>query len=276
MDQSFINTLLTSHRESSPCPPPDMVIQFFDKLVGTLFPEFSANRLEDESAIRQMLDELHSEFRSILNKNRDCIRSGEKGIEDRFFNAIPQIRSRLIKDIDAMYMGDPAANSRDEVIRTYPGFYAMTAHRIAHELVSLGVKLIPRIISEHAHRQTGIDIHPAAKIGDNFCIDHGTGIVIGETTEIGSNVKIYQGVTLGALSVKKEDARKKRHPTIEDDVVLYAGASILGGKTVIGKGSTIGGNVWLTQSVPENSKIYYQAKMTNTDGEGETDTITFK
>ncbi|REL29196.1 serine acetyltransferase [Rhodohalobacter sp. SW132] len=274
MKQSFIDTLLASHRDASSCPPPDEVIRFFDKLVGTLFPEFSANRVENESALREMFNTLNSELKTILSQNRECIRSGEKEIEERFFSALPDIHSRLLMDIDAMYLGDPAANSRAEVIRTYPGFYAITAHRIAHEMVSLGVKLIPRIISEHAHRQTGIDIHPAATIGDHFCIDHGTGIVIGETTEIGSNVKIYQGVTLGALSVKKEDARKKRHPTIEDDVVLYAGASILGGKTVIGKGSTIGGNVWLTESVPEGSKIYYQAKMTNSDGE--TDTITFR
>lgn len=180
----------------------------------------------------------------------------------------------LLQDVEAMYMGDPAAKSKAEVIRTYPGFYALAAHRIAHCLLKNGVNLIPRIISEHAHRQTGIDIHPGAEIGDHFCIDHGTGIVIGETTTIGSHVKIYQGVTLGGLSVKKEDARKKRHPTIEDHVVIYANASILGGETVIGKGSIIGGNVWLTKSVPGNSKIYYQAKMTNSDGE--TDTITFR
>jgi serine O-acetyltransferase len=160
------------------------------------------------------------------------------------------------------------------VIRTYPGFYAIAAHRIAHCLLLNGVNLIPRIISEHAHRQTGIDIHPGAIIGDHFCIDHGTGIVIGETTTIGNHVKIYQGVTLGGLSVKKEDAEKKRHPTIENHVVIYAGASILGGDTVIGEGSIIGGNVWLTKSVPKNSKVYYQAKMTNS--EGDTDTITFR
>jgi serine O-acetyltransferase len=138
----------------------------------------------------------------------------------------------------------------------------------------MGVLLIPRIISEHAHRQTGIDIHPAASIGENFCIDHGSGVVIGETTRIGKNVKVYQGVTLGGLSVRKEDASKKRHPTIEDNVVIYAGATILGGETVIGEGSIVGGNVWLTRSVPPGSKIYYQASMTDTSGK--TDTITFK
>jgi serine O-acetyltransferase len=220
------------------------------------------------------MEELRAKLRQIFDHNKECIKSGIKGLENDFFDALPEIRSRLLLDIDAIYLGDPAAQTRGEVIRTYPGFYAIAAHRIAHQLLKLGVILIPRIISEHAHRQAGIDIHPGAEIGDYFCIDHGTGIVIGETTVIGSKVKIYQGVTLGGLSVKKEDARKKRHPTIEDGVVIYAGATILGGDTLIGENSIIGGNVWLTKSVPAHSKIYYQAKMTNT--EGETDTITFK
>ena len=185
------------------------------------------------------------------------------------------IYEKLGQDIDAMYEGDPAAKSRDEVIRTYPGFYAIAAYRIAHELHSLGVLGIPRIITEHAHSKTGIDIHPGAKIGDHFCIDHGTGVVIGETSVIGDHVKIYQGVTLGALSVNKEDASKKRHPTLEDNVVVYAGATILGGETVIGKGSVIGGNVWLTSSIPPNSKIYYQAKMYN-GSTNEIDLVIFK
>ena len=276
LPETFYDELLTSHREATLCPPPERVIRFFDRLVGVLFPEFARERLTDSRSVKEQFTQLKEEFRTILDHNRECIRSGVKGLEDQFFNHLPDIRSRLLLDIEAMYLGDPAAKSRAEVIRTYPGFYAMTAHRIAHEMVQLGVIMIPRIISEHAHSKTGIDIHPGAQIGDHFCIDHGTGIVIGETTEIGSRVKIYQGVTLGALSVNKEDARKKRHPTIEDNVVLYAGASILGGDTVIGEGSIIGGNVWLTRSVPAESKIYYQAKMTNADGEGETDTITFK
>ena len=163
----------------------------------------------------------------------------------------------------SMYEGDPAAKSESEVVRTYPGFYAIAAYRLAHELHLLGVEGIPRVITEFAHSKTGIDIHPAAKIGEHFCIDHGTGVVIGETTIIGNHVKIYQGVTLGALSVDKSDAEKKRHPTIEDRVVIYAGATILGGETTIGHDSIIGGNVWLTQSVPPQSKIYYQPKMYN-------------
>ncbi len=166
---------------------------------------------------------------------------------------IPHLREMLLLDAKAAFEGDPAARSLEEIILSYPGFEAITVHRIAHFLHINGVPLIPRIMSEYVHGKTGIDIHPGATIGKSFCIDHGTGIVIGETTEIGNNVKIYQGVTLGAISVKKDLCDKKRHPTIEDDVTIYAGASILGGKTVIGKGSIIGGNVWLTESVPAGS-----------------------
>ena len=271
---TFIKTLLKAHKDALMCPPPQEVIQFFDTLLGLLFPEFASDRYSSEKAIDGRLEELKHDFRKILNQNKECVKSGIKGLENQFFNELPEIHSKLLLDIQAIYQGDPAAKSSAEVIRTYPGFYAISAHRIAHSLLKLGVILIPRIISEHAHRQTGIDIHPGAQIGDNFCIDHGTGVVIGETTEIGDNVKIYQGVTLGGISVKKEDARKKRHPTIGDNVVIYAGATILGGNTEIGDNSVIGGNVWLTRSVPAESKIYYQARMTDTDGE--TDTITFK
>lgn len=270
----FISDLTKAHRGVSKCPPPEMVITFFNDLLGLLFPEFAFNRFTNEGAIQKQLEHCKTELRTILDDNKGCVKNGISGLEDSFFEQLPYIQELLLQDIDAIFDGDPAAKSKAEVIRTYPGFYAMAAHRIAHELLNLGVTLIPRIISEYAHRQTGIDIHPGAEIGDHFCIDHGTGVVIGETAKIGSHVKLYQGVTLGGLSVNKEDARKKRHPTIEDNVVIYAGATILGGDTVIGKGSIIGGNVWLTKSVPANSKIYYQAKMSNS--KGETDTIIFK
>jgi serine O-acetyltransferase len=230
--------------------------------------------MQEKEKIRAEFRELKDRFRIILDHNSECVNSGKEGIEDRFFETIPQLHALLLKDVDATFNGDPAATNKSEVIRTYPGFYAISAYRISHQLFSMGINLIPRIISEHAHRETGIDIHPGASIGESLCIDHGTGIVIGETTEIGNHVKIYQGVTLGGLSVKKEDASIKRHPTIEDNVVIYAGATILGGKTVIGKNTIIGGNVWLTSSVPAGSKVYYTARMTNT--EGETDTVTFK
>jgi len=169
---------------------------------------------------------------------------------------LPEIRTRLHLDVQAALEGDPAASSEAEVIVAYPGMAAITVHRLVHFLYQRAVPLLPRIMSEYVHHQTGIDIHPGATIGDYFFIDHGTGVVIGETTIIGDRVKIYQGVTLGALSVKKSLARKKRHPTIEDNVTIYAGATILGGDTVIGHESVIGGNVWLIQSVPPFSRVY--------------------
>jgi serine O-acetyltransferase len=177
-----------------------------------------------------------------------------------FLESIPRIRAVLAKDIQAAYDGDPAAHCIDEIILSYPAAYAITAYRAAHELQTMGVPLLPRMLTELAHSRTGIDIHPGAQIGESFFIDHGTGVVIGETTIIGNNVKLYQGVTLGALSFPKDEKGrlirgKKRHPTIEDDVVIYAGATILGGDTVIGHGSIIGGNVWLTESVPAGSRV---------------------
>ena len=168
---------------------------------------------------------------------------------------IPEIRRKVQLDTIAAFNGDPAAKSNEEVILSYPGLEAIVVHRIAHFLYKNGVPIIPRIMSEHIHGKTGVDIHPGATIGESFFIDHGTGVVIGETTIIGNNVKIYQGVTLGALSVKKSLQDKKRHPTIEDDVTIYAGATILGGDTVIGKGCTIGGNTWVTKSIPAGSVI---------------------
>jgi serine O-acetyltransferase len=179
-----------------------------------------------------------------------------QAITDDLLGALPQIRSQLKLDVQAALDGDPAAASEAEVIVAYPGLAALVAHRIAHFLYERDVPLLPRIMSEYIHHQTGIDIHPGASIGESFFIDHGTGVVIGETAIIGNNVKIYQGVTLGALSVKKTLARQRRHPTIEDNVTIYAGATILGGDTVIGHDSIIGGNVWLIQSVPPYSRVY--------------------
>ena len=174
--------------------------------------------------------------------------------------ALPQIREMLIEDVQAAFDGDPAATSLDEIILSYPGMEAIAIYRIAHKLSELGVPMIPRIMSERAHSRTGIDIHPGAKIGRRFFIDHGTGVVIGETSRIGDNVKIYQGVTLGALSPFDKDGKpltgKKRHPDIEDDVIIYANATILGGETVIGKGAVIGGNAWIISSVEPGKHVY--------------------
>jgi serine O-acetyltransferase len=182
----------------------------------------------------------------------------------RLFKKIPELRRVLNTDVRAAFDGDPAASSIEEVVFSYPSIQAISAYRVAHELFADDVPMIPRIITEYAHSRTGIDINPGARIGESFFIDHGTGVVIGATAIIGRNVKLYQGVTLGALSVTRGEINgsrgDKRHPTIEDDVTIYAGASIHGGETVIGQGSVIGGNVWLTKSVPPGSKIFGRAK----------------
>jgi serine O-acetyltransferase len=193
-----------------------------------------------------------------LKNNLAPTEQDNRAVVRAFLDGIPEIKEKLDEDIETILKGDPAAKSTMEVVLTYPGFYAIAGYRIAHLLYKLNVPLIPRIITEHAHTQTGIDIHPGATIGREFFIDHGTGIVIGETAVIGNRVKLYQGVTLGGLSPRSVSHQDKRHPTIEDDVVLYAQATILGGNTTIGKGSIIGGNVWLTESVPANSKVFYK------------------
>ena len=191
-------------------------------------------------------------------ENSHCFKLAEQ-TSLALIEEIPEIRRKLMLDVQTTFNGDPAAKSNEDVILSYPGLQAILVYRIAHFLCENGVPIIPRIMSEYIHSRTGIDINPGAKIGESFFIDHGTGIVIGETCIIGNNVKIYQGVTLGALSVKKEFKNKKRHPTIEDNVTIYAGATILGGTTVIGRGSTIGGNTWITSSIPENT-IFIQNK----------------
>lgn len=193
-------------------------------------------------------------------KDRKDFKTDADEICDKFFKNFTEIRAILETDIQAAYDGDPAAKNLHEIIMSYPGLEAITTYRLAHQLHILGVPLIPRIMTEYAHAKTGIDIHPGARIGSSFFIDHGTGVVIGETTDIGNSVKIYQGVTLGALSFPK-DAQgnlirdKKRHPTLKDNVTIYANATILGGETIIGENSVIGGNVWLTESVPPNTKV---------------------
>jgi len=178
-------------------------------------------------------------------------------VTDEFLSRLPEMRRLLALDVEAAYDGDPASTSRDEIVISYPGFYAITVYRLAHELWDLGVPMIPRMMSELAHSETGIDIHPGARIGEYFFLDHGTGVVVGETATIGSHVKIYQGVTLGAHSTKggRKLSGNKRHPDIEDNVTIYSGASILGGSTVIGEGSVIGSNAFITTSVPKNSRI---------------------
>jgi serine O-acetyltransferase len=275
MDQSFLKKLYNSHQACPTCPSPAEVSDFFVQLIATLFADFSQLSFSSEVDFEKHMGDLKAELERILVFNPYQGDTDPTRLAADFFDRLPALYDQINLDVTAMFEGDPAAKSRSEVIRTYPGFYAIAAYRIAHDLHAAGVKGMPRVITEHAHSKTGIDIHPAATVGKSFCIDHGTGVVIGETTVIGNHVKIYQGVTLGALSVNKEDAERKRHPTLEDHVVVYAGATILGGETIIGSNSVIGGNVWLTRSVPANSKIYYQAKMYNGDTH-ETDLVVFK
>ena len=205
------------------------------------------------------------EYQCTVEDCEDCDKCGEKADEavSHLVQSLPECQRILQRDITAAYEGDPAAKSSMEVVMSYPGMYAVIVHRIAHLLYERQVPLIPRIMSEHAHSCTGIDIHPGAQIGPGFFIDHGTGVVIGETCVIGENVKVYQGVTFGALSFEKDEQGRlvkgiKRHPNVGDNVIVYAGATILGGETTIGAGSVIGGNVWLTHSVPPGSKVYNQ------------------
>lgn len=195
-------------------------------------------------------------FSGVCTDVNDAQKKAEE-LSIKFIEELPKIQSLVIKDVEAVLQGDPAAGSLEEIIFSYPGIFAISVYRIAHILYELNVPLIPRIMTEHAHGKTGIDINPGAKIGEYFFIDHGTGIVIGETTEIGNHVKIYQGVTLGALSTMKGQALSgvKRHPTIEDYVVIYANTTVLGGETVIGEGSVIAGNTFLTESVPANTTV---------------------
>ena len=206
------------------------------------------------------------QYRALQVSFSDLIKNAIKRDEidfyvQKFFSFLPSIRQTLIGDAEATLQFDPAAASADEVILAYPGFYATAVYRLSHHLFSMGVKTLPRILSEYAHGKTGIDIHPGAVIGTSFIIDHGTGIVIGETAEVGNHVKIYQGVTLGALNVEKSAASQKRHPTVKDNVIIYSGATILGGGTVVGENSIIGGNVWLTYSVPPHSVVYRNSEI---------------
>jgi serine O-acetyltransferase len=257
MDDLHLETLYQEHASAAPAPSPADVRAWADQLLELLFPQLAARRPGSLQDVRDRWGGVRSALRGLLEPVKDGLHADPVDVADDFAREVSQLRDMLLEDADAILAGDPAAVDRDEVIRTYPGFLAIAVYRIAHHFQRVGVPVIPRVLTEYAHARTGIDIHPGATIGGRFCIDHGTGIVIGETTEIGRNVKLYQGVTLGALSVNKELARTKRHPTVEDDVVVYASTTILGGDTVVGRGSVIGGNVWLLHSVPPHSRVHY-------------------
>jgi serine O-acetyltransferase len=261
--ESLLDTLTREHGEH-PLPHDirQLAERFVYRMLGVLFPQFAAAPRHGRDELTAELDEL----RELLH--RGCASAGDgpgekaakREAADYLFSQLGRIREALLLDAQAIYDGDPAAESLDEVILAYPGFIAIATHRIAHGLYGR-VELFPRVLTEVAHRLTGIDIHPGARIGEAFAIDHGTGIVIGETSQIGDRVRLYQGVTLGAARVNKRMSRLKRHPTICDDVVIYANATILGGETVVGSGCRIGGNVWLTRSVPPYSVVTATSKV---------------
>ena len=242
-------------------PSKARVAQFADDFLGLLFPHFSDQVFHTADELEGQLEVILRDLRTALQPLALSMPRPVEQTTEAFASDIPRLYESLWCDAEAITAGDPAAENIDEVISAYPGFLAIAIHRTAHEFYRLGVPIFPRILSEIAHHRSGIDIHPGARIGRSFCIDHGTGIVIGETTVIGERVKIYQGVTLGALSVDKSLARSKRHPTIEDDVVIYSNATILGGETVVGHDSVIGGNVWLTESVPPHSVVYHKSEV---------------
>jgi serine O-acetyltransferase len=258
MDKAFYQYIFNKQQKVEAVPSNKEIALWAIRLVRLLFPEQSKDSYTEVKEIESTFLSLKKELKAILDSTQACLECDNDIITSQFYAFIPELYRLLKTDIKAILDGDPAANTEFEVIRTYPGFYAISFYRIAHQLFRTKVPLIPRILTEYAHSKTGIDIHPGAKIGEYLHIDHGTGIVIGETATIGNHVKLYQGITLGALSVEKNMAGKLRHPTVKDYVVIYAGATILGGETVIGENSVIGGNVWLTQSVPANTVVYHK------------------
>ncbi|WMJ73862.1 serine O-acetyltransferase EpsC [Cytophagaceae bacterium ABcell3] len=261
MKNTFVEKLYLKHQEIPRLPATSAISRLITKILLVMFPEQSRVQYKDPKDIENFFERREQELIDILSSMEHLLPCPAPLLSAAYMKKIPEIYDYLIQDIHSILNGDPAAKTEYEVIRTYPGFYAIAFYRLAHGLYQLNIPLLPRILTEYAHSRTGIDIHPAAQIQPNFFIDHGTGIVIGETAVIGKNVKLYQGVTLGAMSVSKDMAETKRHPTIEDNVVIYSGATILGGETVIGHDSIIGGNVWLTTSVPPFSRVYHQAQV---------------
>lgn len=256
--------MIFKHIQSNQCllnmPSKEKSEEFIEGLYKFLFPVVSGME-QGRFAAEINFHQLKGKFQELILPIRiefdvDC-----ESIVQAFFDKLPEAYTMLLKDADAILKGDPAAKHIEEVILSYPGFFAIYVYRVSHILHRLKLPIVPRLLSEYAHGKTGIDIHPGASIGESFFIDHGTGVVIGETTGIGNHVKIYQGVTLGALSVDKKMAETKRHPTLEDNVVIYAGSTILGGQTVIGHDTIIGGNVWLTESVEPHSIVYHKSQV---------------
>ncbi len=285
---SWDDTHRWDHVGAIPMPSQEAVVRIIHRVRRILFPGYftqaniNANNLEyyigqeANSLFEDLSKQIHLAYRyHSLASGRKISPSVTGGEEQamKFVQKLPAIKDVLMTDIEAAMLGDPAAKSESEVIFSYPGLLAISIYRMAHELHRLGVPFIPRIMTEHAHSLTGIDIHPGATIGGSFFIDHGTGVVVGETTWIGNRVRIYQGVTLGALSLPKDAVphlrNKKRHPTVEDDVIIYSNTTILGGETTIGARSVIGGNIWLTESVPPDTKVLLKRPKLIYAGQGE-------
>lgn len=266
MKQEFYQHLLDKKQQVEAVPSNEEIALWALKLIGLLYPEQAKIPFTTINELKGAFDSLQQELFKIMEATGACHHCDNFQLSDVFFVQLPDLYRVLNTDVKAIFNGDPAAKSEFEVVRTYPGFYAISFYRIAHALLEINVPLLPRILTEYAHSKTGIDIHPAAIIGEHLHIDHGTGTVIGETCIIGNHVKLYQGVTLGAMSVDKSMADIKRHPTVEDGVVIYSGATILGGNTVIGRNSIIGGNVWLTKSVPPGSVVYHKPNIEVIEG----------
>jgi serine O-acetyltransferase len=278
-DHEHLLTLLSQEHLEHPLPSGlrQVAQRFAFELLGLLFPHFADRATTAPDELAAQLVALEVLLNHAMGLPHSAPRNGgtPDPAVDHLFSRLGEIRAALLLDAEAIYAGDPAAESVDEVILAYPGFLAIATYRVAHELYGR-VAIFPRLLAEVAHRETGIDIHPGATIGRSFAIDHGTGIVIGETAELGERVRLYQGVTLGAARVNKRLENVKRHPTIGDDVVIYANATILGGDTVIGHGSRIGGNVWLTRSVPPYSVVTVGGRVDHTsDGDPADDLIEF-
>jgi serine O-acetyltransferase len=256
LPQELVDRLMAERRRHVvPSQLRPLASQFAHQCLGVLFPHFAPTVVCSEESVREELIQLEEALGRLERSVGVLHEKMPDQLPSRFFQGLSSVHDRLSDDAKAIFEGDPAAKSVDEVLLTYPGFFAIAVFRVANLLQRLGLPLVPRLLTEVAHEKTGIDIHPGATIGRRFCIDHGTGIVIGETTVIGDGVKLYQGVTLGALTVEKTLADSKRHPTIEDEVVIYAGATILGGQTTVGHHSIVAGNAFVTSSVPANSVV---------------------
>lgn len=255
----FFSHILQKQKEAIEMPSNKDITDWVVAVLELLFPDQKTSIYGTAKDVANAFQRLESRLVELLRKSRVCDICNHTETARKLFLVIPDLYELMLTDASAILEGDPAAKTMHEVVRTYPGFHALSIFRIAHALHELGVPLLPRLITEYAHQITGIDIHPGAQIGSYLSIDHGTGLVIGETTIIGNHVKLYQGVTLGALSVEKDMQNVKRHPTIEDHVIVYSNATILGGDTIIGENCIIGGNVWITASVPADTTIYHQA-----------------